>query len=109
MKTMNIFGTEQVVYEESDREMLAQLKTICEYDWHNNWVKSGAKDEGSCCLGKGIRVYFLPKRKRTPRSVFLARCDFVQGNVSAYRSVQPVLERLKNEGIACWYDDGNMD
>jgi hypothetical protein len=41
--------------------------------------------------------------------VFLARCDFVQGNVSAYKASKPVMERLESEGIACWYDDGNMD
>jgi hypothetical protein len=109
MKTLTMYGTDRVVYEESDREMLAQFKNICEYDWHNNWVKQGSKDEGTCCLGKGIKVYFLPKGKRLPREVYLARCDFVQGNVAAYKASKPVMERLESEGIACWYDDGRMD
>jgi hypothetical protein len=39
----------------------------------------------------------------------IARCDFVQGNVSAYKTAGPVRDFLKDRGIMADYNDGVMD
>ena len=49
------------------------------------------------------------KGKRKPVQVKIARCDWVQGNISAQRSKAPALDYLERHGIIASYDDGWMD
>lgn len=69
--------------------------------WYDEWVRQGMKDEGTCCLGKGIHIL-------SPFKAFI-RAQAGQGNVSAYQSSHPVTEFLIDRGIATRYDDGRID
>jgi hypothetical protein len=78
--------------------------------WYQEWLRLGSPDEGSCCGGKGIELYYLRPRARACRPVNVVSCDWVQGNISASRSVQPALDYLKSVGIEdARYNDGWMD
>ena len=41
--------------------------------------------------------------------VNIVSCSWVQGNISASRSVEPALKYLRSKGIDCNYNDGWMD
>jgi hypothetical protein len=77
--------------------------------WYSTWTDQGRKDEGTCCGGKGIEVWYLGPRKRSAEPRRVIPCTWVQGNLSASRSVQPALDYLKANGIEASYDDGWMD
>jgi len=87
------------------RPILAKAKDI----WLQEWIKQGSEDVGSCCGGKGISVWFVYPRCRSAEPVNVVGCSWVQGNISASRSVEPALKYLKDMGIECNYNDGWMD
>jgi len=78
--------------------------------WHLEWLRQGGEDEGTCCGGKGLEIWFLRKGRRVAEPVNVVSCDWVQGNLSAERSHGPALEYLKEYGdIEARYNDGWMD
>ena len=87
------------------RPILAKAKDM----WFQEWIKQGSEDVGSCCGGKGISAWFVRSRCRSAEPVNIVNCSWVQGNISAYRSVESTLQDLKSEGIDCEYNDGWMD
>ena len=95
--------------EESDREEAIKIGEQAEEIWHRKWAELGKKSHGSCCGGKGIKVWFRGKGKRYARPTFVARCDWVQGNLSAQESKDDALAYVK-EFLAdnAFYDDGYM-
>ena len=95
----------QPVYLE---KFMAELQAA-EQLWNEEWRAQGATDEGSCCGGKGIQVWFYGPRKRTAEPKTIIPAPPVQGNLSAQRSVGPALEYLKEQGIEARYYDGWMD
>jgi len=110
MKTIEIYpGRIVQAYQEKDLPMLRHAGLAAEHIWLEEWERQGCRDEGSCCLGKGFEVYFLPPRAKRPQTRMIARCDFVQGNVSAYKTAGPVRDFLKDRGIMADYNDGVMD
>lgn len=70
----------------------------------------GLKDEGTCCLGSGIKVYIVYPKERTIRNFILVESRY-QGNLSSLKSLQPVLEFLntKYPELNAYYDEGRMD
>ena len=96
--------------EESDREEAIKIGEHAGDLWYRKWVELGKKDYGSCCGGKGIKVYFLGKRKRYARPAFVVNCSWVQGNLAASESHEGALEYVK-EFLAdnAFYDDGYMN
>lgn len=113
MKTAPIFysGNPQTVlaYQAADLEKIDAELREAEQLWNEEWRAQGATDEGSCCGGKGIQVWYCGPRKRTaePKTVILA--PPVQGNLSAQRSVGPALKHLLEKGIEARYYDGWMN
>jgi len=87
------------------RPILAKAKDM----WFQEWIKQGSEDVGSCCGGKGISAWFVRSRCRSAEPVNIVNCSWVQGNISASRSVESTLQYLKSEGIDCEYNDGWMD
>ena len=114
MKTAPRFyaGNKDPVINAYQREDIAKLQDVfgtAEQLWYDAWQKQGSKDEGSCCGGKGIQVWFLGPRKRAAQPYTVIRCGWVQGNVSAQKSVNKALAYLKSQGIEAEYYDGWMD
>lgn len=94
-----------------DEDLVSKLPIIksAEYLWYQNWLDNGGIDEGTCCGGKAIQVYYIGKGKRKLSVKSIVPCSFVQGNVAAAKSVKPVLEFLEQNGIKASYYDGWMD
>ena len=97
------------VYEVKELEAKMPILREAERIWFDTWVAQGSIDEGSCCGGKGLEVDFVRPRQRYPRTINVARCNFVQGNVAAQKSCEPALKFLKENGINARYNDGWMD
>ena len=113
MKTAPRFYTSNpetvLAYQPVDLEKFEAALQAAEQLWNEEWYRQGAKDEGSCCGGKGIQVWFCGPRKRTAEPKTIIPSPPVQGNLSAQRSVGPALEYLKEQGIEARYYDGWMD
>jgi hypothetical protein len=114
VKNITVFAgqdNEEVItaYEFKDLDSKLSILRTAEQIWFDTWVAQGSIDEGSCCGGKGLSVDFVRPRQRYPRTRNVVRCEFVQGNISAYKSHGPALEYLKEHGIYARYNDGRMD
>ena len=96
-------------YQDADLEKLSPILTVAKSMWFNEWLKQGSEDVGSCCGGKGISVWFVRSRCRSAEPVNIVNCSWVQGNISASRSVEPALEYLRSKCIDCNYNDGGID
>jgi hypothetical protein len=79
--------------------------------WHTAWLEAGAEDHGTCCGGKGIEAWYVGPRKRSAELVNVVACSWVQGNLSAARTVDSALEYLRRElpEVEFRYNDGWMD
>ena len=76
-----------------------EILTYAEKLWYETWKNQGARDEGTCCGGKKIETAYGD-----------IHCRFVQGNVSASRASDAVMQYLKTVwGIDSSYNDGWMD
>ena len=102
-------GPQVNAYRREELAKLAEVFGTAEQLWYDTWQKQGSKDEGSCCGGKGIQVWYLGPRKRFARPRTVVACNWVQGNVSAQTSVKKALAYLKAQGIEADYYDGWMD
>ena len=110
MKKVEIWAGKVVnAYTFVELELLCTVGKKAQDLWYEEWKNQGGKDEGTCCGGKAIRVYFIPKGKRKVEEVPIAACSWVQGNISASKSVAPALAYLAQMGIEAEYYDGWMD
>ncbi|MAE51588.1 MAG: hypothetical protein CMH27_07240 [Micavibrio sp.] len=113
MKTVPKYHTSNtdtvLAYQPEDLEKLNGLFSEAKQLWLATWEEQGRKDDGTCCLGKGIRIWFVGKRKRSAELLTVIDSPPCQGNLSASRSVGPALELLKSHGIEARYFDGWMD
>lgn len=110
MKQVEIYpGRIVTAYQDADLVKLHEIALMAESLWYNEWLGKGQPDQGSCTLGKGFDVYFLPKRARKPIRRKIVRCNFVQGNVTAYETGRVVKDFLAQQGVQAEYDDGIMD
>lgn len=110
MKQVEIYpGRIVTAYQDADLANLQGLRLAAESLWYNEWVRQGQPDRGTCTLGKGFEIYFLPKRARKPIRRKIVHCNFVQGNVTAYETGRVVKEFLAEHGVQAEYDDGVMD
>ena len=96
-------------YQDVDLQHASEVIAFAKDIQYREWVKSGIGDQGTCCGGKAIRVWYLGKGKRKPEQKSIVYCDFVQGNVAAYKSVQPALDFLQSKNVNAEYYDGWMD
>ena len=59
MKTVPLYelkGDKVVAYEKADIENLAYAFKEAHNVWVQEWIRQGAKDEGSCVVGNGLTV-----------------------------------------------------
>ena len=110
MKQVELWAGKKVMaYQDADLVAKMHVIAAAKEMWYQEWAKLGIGDVGSCCGGKAIRVYYLGKGCRNVAEKSIVPCSFVQGNVAAYKSVQPVLDYLAANGIEAEYYDGWMD
>ena len=110
--TVNPFkdDTFATVYKKKDLEEVREYLELAHRMWYDEWKKQGGKDEGSCTGGKGLQVWYIAPKCRTPKQRTIIPCNWVQGNISAQRSVQVALDFLKEQGIEdVSYYDGWMN
>ena len=105
----NYAGNLVDAYQIDDLIAKAPIFAAAENLWYQIWLDNGGIDEGTCCGGKAIQVYYIEKGKRKLSVKSIVPCSFVQGNVAAAKSVQPVLDYLAANGIKASYYDGWMD
>jgi hypothetical protein len=102
-------GTFVDAYEKADLADIRYKLNIAENAWYNEWVDQGKQNLGTCCLGKGIQIWYRGPRKRSAVPLTVVPSPPCQGNVSAYKSSGPAMEYLKECGIEAEYYDGRMD
>lgn len=68
--------------------------------------KNRLKDGGTCVIGEGLYIDFLPKGKRKPIQKDIIGQPF-QGN--NYRALKYAQEFLSSKGITTYYSPGRMD
>lgn len=68
-------------------------------------------DRGSCVLGAGIAVNYIPRRCRTPRNHIIIPVPHTagQGSLTWECAVEEVLRFLDERGIEAFYEPGHMD
>ncbi len=67
--------------------------------WTQEYINQGSNDEGTCTLGDNIS---------TPYGKIRAPIQ-MQGNVAKWKTAQPVLQFLAENGIKAEYNEGRMD
>ena len=96
-------------YEKADINKHKSIFEEAQKIWFNTWSEQGSVDEGSCCGGKGLQVFYVAPRCRSAKPLNIVDCNFVQGNISAQLSSKKALDFLKSKGIEATYNDGWLD
>jgi hypothetical protein len=95
--------------QEADLASLRPVFKQAEDAWYSEWVARGCKDEGSCCLGVGVSIYYLPSRARQPRPMQVIYWNGSQGDFEAERTKQTPIRMLTERGIDAFYNCGRLD
>lgn len=95
--------------QDADIDKLRPLFREAEMAWYDEWVARGCIDEGSCCLGIGVYVYYLPPRGRSPRVRQVINWNGSQGDFEAERTKGLPIGMLADAGVDAFYNCGRMD
>ena len=112
MKTLETYkGSGEFVnaLQYADLERLRPVFAEVQREWFAEWVARGQVDEGSCCLGIGVSVYYLPPRARQPVRRQVIAWTWSQGDFEADRTKATPINRLAQYGATAVYDCGRMD
>jgi hypothetical protein len=101
------------VYRDADLVVLMEVITDAASIWAMKcaeFVKSG-KNSGTCVLGAGIEVDYLPARAKNYRPLRIIGTPWTadQGSLSWETSLPEVLGYLKQHGVDARYNPGRMD
>jgi len=95
--------------QDADLERLRPVFAETQREWFEEWMGRGQRDEGSCCLGIGISVFYLPPRARQPQRRQVIAWTWSQGDFEAERTKATPIDRLAQYGVTAVYDCGRMD
>ena len=112
MKTVETYtGSGEYVTALQDADLASMLPIFREIEgeWYREWIARGQKDEGSCCLGIGISVYYLPPRARQPQRRQVIEWTWSQGDFEAERTKATPINRLAEHGVTAVYNCGRLD
>ena len=112
MKTVETYkgsGESVNAVQDADLDRLRDVFAEVQREWFAEWMARGQRDEGSCCLGIGISVYYLPPRARQPIRRQVIAWTWSQGDLEAERTKATPINRLAEHGVAAVYDCGRMD
>jgi hypothetical protein len=101
------------VYEHEDIEALLPTIERARQLWTQRCAESAREhgDAGTCVIGAGFYLSFLPEKSRKPRAWLFLSADSVtpyQGAGVWEKSVREVHRFLKDNGVECEYESGNM-
>jgi hypothetical protein len=101
-------------YKPADMEKMKTVIETAREMWDEQAKKEFEKygDRGSCIVGDGIVVSYIPPRCRKPTELFIIRSSSVaycQGNLHYEATLHVALDYLKSHGIECRYNHGRMD
>ena len=113
MKTVPLYelkGDKVVAYEKADIENLAYAFKEAHNVWVQEWIRQGAKDEGSCVVGNGLTVLYSAPGKRTAKPLIVVRPPPTQGCVSQETTMDAAITYLRDRhDINVEYTPGRMD
>lgn len=113
MKTVpkyELKGEKVVAYEKEDIESLAYAFKEAYDVWVQEWVRQGAKDEGSCVAGNGLTVWYSAPGKRTAKPLIVVRPPPTQGCLSQETTMDVAITHLRDRhDINVEYTPGRMD
>lgn len=97
-------------YQDKDLEKFSKDFEEIQDRWFEIWKARGSKDEGTCCLGVGLRVNYVAPRCRTPKSKLVVNWTWSQGDLEAQRTKDEILELCESYGLTgVSYECGRMD
>jgi hypothetical protein len=116
MKKVTLYGEEIIVYAAEDlyytNNTPADAITKAKELWNSKtqeYVKNNG-DIGTCVLGAGIEVWFLPTKCKKPRKLMIiGQPCCAQGSICWEHSVDEIIAYLKEYGIEANYNCGFMD
>jgi hypothetical protein len=117
MKTVKRgFGQTFTAYQDKDLEdpdFKAKVeKATAQWKQNIEAFVAGKGDFGTCVLGAGIHIHYLPPKCRKPRKYNLINphqiCRY-QGSVVWEESVDSIVMQLQRAGIDAWFEYGRMD
>lgn len=115
-KVKNFDDSEVNAFQESDLQDPAVASVIAKAKemWSEICAKNVASygDRGSCVVGAGIAVYYVPKgcRKLGAKIIIAAHnVAKAQGSVTWEDGMEAVIEFLKENNINAFYEPGWMD
>lgn len=106
------------IYRECDRKRLEECGILAQLIWDrlaDKYMKDnprpGIECWGSCVIGEGFYVYFIPKGKRKPIKMFLCTASGAAfcGSIPWENSKDEVAEYIKSNGIEAYFTYGRMD
>lgn len=109
-------GNTYTAYQEIDtnserfKSIVQEATTLWKAKCESNYAEHG--DNGSCVLGAGIYVYFIPKghRKEEKRMIICASdVSCCQGSLNWEIGINDILSYLKENGIDAKFEYGTMD
>ena len=81
-------------------EIIAKATEI----WLRSWQDAGCPDEGTCTGGNALQVMVIPKRRKYPTRLNLARAPNAQGNVGK-AATRDKAEEYLNEKLTQYFVD----
>lgn len=115
MKTAKLYSGKTVnAYQKQDlmKGAIQSVIKMARNLWNTRtqeYVKENG-DIGTCVLGAGITVWYIPPRCRRPRELMIIPSPAcAQGSVCWEHSKDEVMEYLKKYGIETNYEWGRMD
>jgi hypothetical protein len=100
------------IYKQDDfnasfKEILRKAQNLW-YELADDYIKKG-KEPGSCVIGDGFYVHYLPPRCRNPRELKILRTESLVGSLPYESTKDEIHEFLKINGIECFYKWGRLD
>jgi hypothetical protein len=115
MKKIKVYRDKEVTaYNDKDLESFDSIIMQASELWRNRCLEYLQKygDNGTCVIGAGFKVYYLPPRCRRPRYRMVLSASSVtkyQGSFVWESSKDEIREFFRSKGLEVFYDSGNMD
>lgn len=101
-------------YKKSEIEAMSAIIEKANQMWDaaskEEFSKTG--DRGSCIMGDGIEVFFVPPRYRKPQKFMIIpsrTVAYAQGSLHYEATKEVAMAYLRENGIECQYNYGRMD
>lgn len=94
------------IYKKEDLKILEPIISLVLIKMDKYIIENGLRDGGTCVMGEGLDIDYLPPRCRKPIRLQIIRQPF-QGN--NFKALDYARKLLKESGINVYYNHGRMD